>query len=61
MVGVCHIKTFSDYVTTAKITAALAKVILTKKNQGACLPIEITTLDDILEIIDDKRIEYYQD
>lgn len=55
------IKTFSDYGTTAKTTAALAKVILAKKNQGACLPLEITNLDEILEIINNKRIEYYEE
>ncbi len=56
-----YIKTFSDYGTTAKITAALAKVMLAKKNQGACLPLEITNLDEILQIINDKRIEYYEE
>ena len=55
------LKTFSDYGTTAKTTVALAKVILAKKNQGACVPLEITNLDEILEIMNDKRIEYYEE
>ncbi len=54
------IKAFSDYGTTAKITAALAKVTLKKKSMGVCLPLEITTLEEILAIINDKRVEYYE-
>jgi saccharopine dehydrogenase-like NADP-dependent oxidoreductase len=54
------INTFSDYGTTAKIVAALAKIVLTKKSEGICFPFEITTLNKILDIMDDKRIKYYE-
>ncbi|MBN2436509.1 MAG: hypothetical protein JXK07_14710 [Spirochaetes bacterium] len=53
------IKTFSDYGTTAKIVAALARESLTNRTAGVCLPLEITTLNKVLKIINDERIEYY--
>jgi saccharopine dehydrogenase-like NADP-dependent oxidoreductase len=52
------IETFSDYGTTAKIAAALAKIVLQRKTEGACFPLEITDLDEILNVINDTRIKY---
>ena len=54
------IKSFSDYGTTAKITAALAEIILHKKTEGVCFPFEITTIDEMLDIMNDKRIKYHE-
>ncbi|MFW6326847.1 MAG: hypothetical protein ACOC2F_00890 [Bacteroidota bacterium] len=54
------IETFSDYGTTAKCVAALAKIVLKKKTEGACFPFEITDLYEILSIMNDKRINYLE-
>lgn len=48
--------TFSDYHTTAMVTAALAKVAIQKNSTGIVCPFEVTDLEEILTVINCKDI-----
>ena len=50
------LSTFSDYHTTAMVTAGLAKVTVHKKIKGVVFPFEITDMDEILSEINCKDI-----
>lgn len=50
------LSTFSDYHTTAMVTAVLAKVTVHKKIKGVVFPFEITDIDEMLSEINDKDI-----
>ncbi|MEG0259063.1 MAG: saccharopine dehydrogenase NADP-binding domain-containing protein [Lysinibacillus sp.] len=50
------LSTFSDYHTTAMVTAALAKIAVHKKIKGVVCPFEITNVEEILAEIDCKDI-----
>lgn len=52
------IDAYSDYGTTATVIAALCKIILKKPNQGVCYPVDLTTLDQILDIMNEPRVRY---
>ncbi len=52
------IKVGSDYGTTAKVVAALSKLVLEKDNKGVCLPLHLSNLDEILGIISSEDINY---
>lgn len=50
------LSTFSDYETTAMVTAALTKIVLQKEIKGTNLPHELTHLDELLSVMDCPRI-----
>lgn len=50
------LSTFSDYYTTALVTAALGEIVIRKKVKGVILPFEITNLDEVLSVIDCENI-----
>lgn len=50
------LSTFSDYHTTAMVTAALAKIAIHKKFTGVVFPFEITDIDEILTEINCNEI-----
>ncbi|MFJ7949987.1 saccharopine dehydrogenase NADP-binding domain-containing protein [Lysinibacillus sp. NPDC096418] len=50
------LSTFSDYHTTAMVTAALAKVAVQKKIEGVVCPFEITNIDELLTEINCIKI-----
>ncbi|MGG0237475.1 hypothetical protein [Bacillus rhizoplanae] len=50
------LSTFSDYHTTAMVTAALAKATLHSKIKGVVFPFEITNIDEVLSEINCKDI-----
>ncbi|MFJ7735304.1 saccharopine dehydrogenase NADP-binding domain-containing protein [Lysinibacillus sp. NPDC097287] len=50
------LSTFSDYHTTAMVTAALAKVAVHKKIEGVVYPFEITNIDELFAEINCKEI-----
>ncbi len=50
------LSTFSDYHTTASITAAIAKLIAAKKLKGVTFPFEIIDLDELLSVINYEDI-----
>lgn len=56
------LSTFSDYHTTAMVTAAIAKIALHKNVTGVVSPFDITTVDEVLNIINcpDIKIEVYE-
>ena len=51
------LSTFSDYHTTAMVTAALARIAIHKQVKGVVFPFEITNIDEILTEINGKDIE----
>lgn len=51
------LSTFSDYHTTAMVTAALAKITIHKKVKDVVFPFEITNIAEILSVINCKDIE----
>lgn len=51
-VRIIAMSTHSDYHTTAKVTAALAKISLNKKVKGVLCPFEITSLEELISVID---------
>lgn len=53
-----HLSTFSDYhTTTAMMTAALTKLTLEKEVEGIVCPFEITTLDELLSVINCPKLQ----
>lgn len=48
--------TFSDYHTTAIVTASLAKIAHQKNVKGVVCPFEITTLDELLAVMNCPNI-----
>lgn len=48
---ILSLSTFSDYHTTAMMTAALTKIGLQKEVKGIICPFEITNLDELLSVI----------
>lgn len=54
------LSTFSDYSTTAMITASLAKIASRKNIKGVVCPLEITTLEEILSEIKCPDIIYQE-
>lgn len=50
------LSTFSDYQTTAITAVALAKVALQKIRPGFFFPFQLTSLDELLPLMDEKRI-----
>lgn len=49
--------TFSDYHTTAIVTASLAKIALDKDVQGVVCPFEMTDLDELVSVMNCPGIE----
>ncbi|PAK55040.1 saccharopine dehydrogenase NADP-binding domain-containing protein [Paenibacillus sp. 7541] len=50
------LSTFSDYHTTAIVTASLAKIALHKDVQGVVCPFEMTDLDELLSVMNCPEI-----
>ncbi|WP_421664014.1 saccharopine dehydrogenase NADP-binding domain-containing protein [Lysinibacillus telephonicus] len=50
------LSTFSDYHTTAMVTASLAKIVIQKEVKGVVCPFEITNLDELLSVINCPNI-----
>ncbi len=50
-IKIVSLSTFSDYHTTAMVTAALAKIAFQKSVKGIVCPFEITSLDELLTVI----------
>lgn len=55
-IKIFSLSTFSDYHTTAMVTAALAKVVYHKNVKGVVCPFDITNVDELLSIIDCSEI-----
>ncbi|KMK74989.1 saccharopine dehydrogenase NADP-binding domain-containing protein [Alkalihalobacillus pseudalcaliphilus] len=51
------LQTFSDYQTTSLVTAALLKIMLSKQVDGVVVPYEITNIDEVLGLINNKDIK----
>lgn len=49
-------KTFSDFETTAMVAAALSKIAIEKDLKGLLYPWDMTTLEEVLSIVDDHRM-----
>ncbi|WP_397538587.1 saccharopine dehydrogenase family protein [Rummeliibacillus pycnus] len=56
MIKTLNLSTFSDYHTTAMVTAVLAKIAVHKKLKGLVFPFEIIDLDELLSEINCKDI-----
>lgn len=52
--------TLSDYHTTAMATAALAKIMDTKRVKGVAYPFEVTTLDELLATMNNRTIVIHE-
>lgn len=50
-VRVISLATFSDYHTTARVTASLAKISLQKEVEGVVCPFELTNLDELVSVM----------
>ncbi|MCY8181057.1 saccharopine dehydrogenase NADP-binding domain-containing protein [Bacillus paralicheniformis] len=55
-IKILSLSTFSDYHTTAMVTASLAKVAHQKNVKGVVYPFEVTSLDELLSIINCPNI-----
>ncbi|GAA0328552.1 hypothetical protein GCM10008931_20380 [Oceanobacillus oncorhynchi subsp. oncorhynchi] len=54
---ILSLSTFSDYHTTAMMTAALTKLTLEKEVEGIVCPFEITTLYELLSVMNCSELE----
>ncbi|OIJ20719.1 hypothetical protein BKP45_07925 [Anaerobacillus alkalidiazotrophicus] len=57
MVKVLALSTFSDYHTTAMVTASLAKIAIGNEVKGIVCPFEITDLEELLSVINCSDIQ----
>lgn len=55
-VKILSLSTFSDYHTTAMVTASLAKIAQHKNVKGVVCPFEVTSLDELLSVINCPNI-----
>ncbi|MEK4145919.1 saccharopine dehydrogenase NADP-binding domain-containing protein [Robertmurraya sp. FSL W8-0741] len=56
-VRILFLSTFSDYHTTAMVTASLAKIALKSEVKGIICPFELTNLEEILSVINCPDIQ----
>ncbi|KHF38695.1 hypothetical protein [Halalkalibacter okhensis] len=50
------LSTFSDYHTTAMVTASLAKIALQKELKGIVCPFEVTNVDELLSVMNGSNV-----
>lgn len=56
-IKIISLSTFSDYHTTAMVTASLAKMAQEKKLKGVMYPFEVINLDDLLSEINSTNVK----